>query len=182
MADLPLEQLMQHTQNGDKEAYKKLLSACLPIIRHIVNQKITDKTQAEDVVQEVLISLHQAKHTYDPKQPFKPWLYAIARFRTIDALRKIYTAKNNIFSEDLHTELIDYKKNVTEQAENNELISKMLGELPEKQRNILLLMKVEGLTAAEVALKMDMSVSAVKVSAHRAMKNLKEKWGDDHAS
>ena len=53
-------------------------------------------------------------------------------------------------------------------------------DLPEKQRKILLLMKGEGLTAAEVALKLNMSISAVKVSAHRSIKKLKDKWGEEY--
>lgn len=177
MAELPLEELMHQAQQGNNSAYRKLLNACLPIIYKIVRQKVSNENVVEDVVQEVLVSLHQARHTYDPQKPFKPWLYSICRFRTVDALRKIYRTKDDIYTEDLSGEIEDGKKNVTDSIEDNELVNKMMNDLPEKQRNILLLMKVEGLTAAEVSVKTGMSISAVKVSAHRAMKSLKDKWG-----
>lgn len=177
----PLEQLMTQAQTGDTKAYHALLTACLPLIHKIVRAKISDTDLHEDIVQEILISIHRAKHTYDTTQPFKPWLYAICRFRITDALRTLYKTKDNVATEDLTLELPDIHPSVTKQVEDNELIRKMMATLPEKQRNILLLMKMEGRSAAEVALAMRMSVSAVKVSAHRAIKALKERWEVEHA-
>src|SRR5690348_7332659 len=81
--------LMARAQAGDRSAYDRLLRAIQPYIRAIAGaQHRPDRV--EDVVQEVLLTVHRMRHTYDPARPFRPWLAAIARRRSIDALRRRY--------------------------------------------------------------------------------------------
>lgn len=126
------------------------------------------------MLQEVLISIHKARHTYDGNRPYKPWIYAIARYRLQDFLRIHY-------ADQLHqaVDILDLENNlhedVTESVLSYESISGEIHQLPEKQAAILQLMHQEGYTAKEVAEKLGMNESAVKVAAHRAYKLLRQR-------
>lgn len=126
------------------------------------------------MLQEILISIHKARHTYDGTRPYKPWAYAIAKFRLQDHLRSHY-ADNLRDAEDIDELENILPEDVTESGFTYESISGEVEKLPEKQATILRLMHQEGYTAREVAEKMGMNESAVKVAAHRAYKVLREK-------
>lgn len=170
-SDQPLEELMHLAQNGDKHAYSMLFRMITPIIRSFISGRINNPEDVNDIVQEILISIHRASHTYDTDRPFKSWMFAIARYRLNDHLRKHYQSKDikKVNYDDISHMIAD-KKNVTETYEDHEYLNELMKSLPLKQRKIVTLMKIEGHTAEEVAQTMDMSVSAVKVSAHRAYK------------
>ncbi|MAZ76888.1 MAG: RNA polymerase subunit sigma-24 [Micavibrio sp.] len=170
--------LAKAAQSGDKKAYRQLLSDILPYIRNILMPSLANADAADDITQEVLISVHKSLNTYNPDKPFRPWLSAIINFRRTDYLRKYYSKRD-----DQKTSLDnpDYiSQNVTNDTYAGELrdIEGALAEIPEKQRTIFKLIKIEGYTAEEVANKMDMNVSAVKVSAHRTTKRLKGALGE----
>lgn len=161
-------------QKGDKVSYSSLLRDISPYIRNVVTPSVSNLDWVDDIIQEVLMSVHKSLHNYDPKRPFKPWLYSIIIFRKTDYLRKYYSSRSNKLDE-----LNDSKfseNNVTNFEFIGELkdIEDALQKLPEKQATMFTMMKVEGYTAKEVAQKMDMTESAVKVSVHRTMIKLKE--------
>src|SRR5215469_10292953 len=79
--------LMARAQDGDKAAYRALLTAITPYIRALARRALRDAADVDDVVQDVLLSLHQIRHTYDPSRPFAPWLATIARRRIVDRVR-----------------------------------------------------------------------------------------------
>jgi RNA polymerase sigma-70 factor, ECF subfamily len=167
------EYLMTLALGGDKRAYAKILSQSAQMLRPYLSKRISNKNVIEDVIQEILLSIHKARHTYDGKRPYLPWLYAIARYRLQDYLRAHY--KDHVYHASELTETENnVADNVTESEFSYESIKEEIKKLPEKQANILHLMHAEGFTAKEVAQKMSMSESAVKVSAHRAYKILKE--------
>lgn len=164
-------------QKGDRIAYNKLLSDIAPFIRNYIIASLANPDWADDITQEVLISVHKSLKTYSPDRSFRPWLMAIVSFRRTDFLRKHYSSRS-----DKQATLDDagfLKSHVTnpESAGEYKDIEAALGALPQKQRKVFELMKIQGYSAKEVAKKMDMSVSAVKVSAHRTMNKLKEKLG-----
>ena len=78
---------MVEAQNGDRQAYEELLRASPALVQAFVRRRVGDAPWSDDVVQESLVALHRARHTYDPARPFAPWLYAIAQNRLVDALR-----------------------------------------------------------------------------------------------
>ncbi|HEX3984308.1 MAG TPA: sigma factor, partial [Acidisoma sp.] len=80
--------LMAAAQRGDAAAYRQVLQDCVPVITAAARRRGVAADQTEDVVQEVLITLHRARATYDPSRPFLPWLKAIADRRAIDSLRR----------------------------------------------------------------------------------------------
>lgn len=160
-------------QNGDKRAYASLLGELAPYIQNVIIKTLSNQDAAEDIAQEVLISVHKSLASYSPDRPFKPWLMAIINFRRTDYLRKHYAQredKTTTTEENYEFEAA----NVTKPAHAGELkdIEAALATLPEQQQRIFRMIKIEGYTAREVANEMDMNESAVKVSAHRTMKKL----------
>ncbi len=158
---------------GDGAQYQASLSGIALLLRRIVARRIPP-AEAEDVVQEILISVHKARHTYDGIRPLMPWLMAIVQFRINDHLRKIYSASRRE-TVDIDT-VADTLPEVTETIGEHESIDALLEGVPERERKILTLMHVEGFTARETGLKLGMKESAVKVAAHRAVKKLREKF------
>ncbi len=164
-------------QSGDKRAYTALLTDILPFIKSRIAGGLSNPDWVDDIAQEVLISVHKSLNSYSPDRPFKPWLNAIIQFRRTDLLRKYYRDKK---TKERSKENIDiFGQNVTFQTTSGELkdIEKAIASLPAKQQKIFRMIKVEGYSAKEVASEMDMSVSAVKVAAHRTTNKLKDMLG-----
>lgn len=165
-------------QEGNTAAYNHLLRDIAPFIRNYLVGGLANPDWADDITQEVLISVHKSLKTYSNERPFRPWLMAIVNFRRTDYLRKFYSSRS-----DKQTPLDDLdfqKSHVTNPTHAGEYkdIEKALETLPEKQRKVFELVKIQGFTAKEVANQMNMSVSAVKVSAHRTMGKLKTMLDD----
>ena len=160
--------------NGDAQAYATLLKETARLLRPFLAKRLYSSTEVDDVLQEILISLHKARHTYDGERPYKPWVYAIAKFRLQDHLRAHYAdhLHHAVELSELENSLSD---DVTETGFSYESISGEVHKLPEKQATILQLMHQDGYTAKEVAEKIGMKEYAVKVAAHRAYKILRTK-------
>lgn len=158
---------------GDDAAYNRFLQTVSAILRRVIGKRLP-AADVEDVLQEVLISVHKARHTYDGVRPLMPWLLAIVQFRTKDHLRKIYAAAE--------TEIIDPERlpDVTEQPADAESIDELLDQVPAREKHLLKLMYVEGYTAREAGKQLDMKESAVKVAAHRAIRKIRERWKSSH--
>ncbi len=168
------EQLMRLSLKGDQAAYAELLRETARLLRPFLAKRLSFESEVDDVLQEILISIHKARHTYDGERPYKPWAYAIAKFRLQDYLRMHY-ADLLRHAQDI-SELENFlHTDVTESPISYESISGEVRKLPEKQATILRLMHQDGYTAKEVAEKLGMTESAVKVAAHRAYKILRQK-------
>ena len=157
---------------GDSAAYGDFLNQLTPILRKVIGRQIPT-SDAEDVLQEVLISIHKARHTYDGARPLMPWVIAIAGFRMTDHLRKTYSDRRH-----LRVDIADYEnvlEAVTENPGTTESMDEMLSGVAQRERKILSLMHIEGYTASEVGSQLGMKESAVKVAAHRAIKKIRER-------
>ena len=167
----PLAVLLLAGLKGDNARYAAFLRELTPILRRVIARRI-QQADVEDVLQEVLISLHKARHTYDGGRPIMPWVIAIARFRITDHLRKHYTSRRDktVDISGLENILTD----VTESTDDRESIDELLQDVPAREKRILTLMHVEGYTAKQVAEQLNMKESAVKVAAHRAVKKIRE--------
>ena len=172
------EELAQQAQQGDKKAYAQLLTQLSSKGRAFILKRLSQRNDVEDIVQEILLSIHHTLPTYQPQQPFEPWFYTICRYRLMDHLRSSYRKNAHESNLEEPEKEDSEEKNVTETLENREQVNKALQILSEKQRKIVLMMKVHGYSAAEVALKMNMNLSAVKVTAHRALKKMKDVLDD----
>lgn len=160
---------------GDGASYAQFLSQLSPVLRRTIGRKIP-AGEVEDVLQEVLISIHKARHTYDGGRPLLPWVMAITSFRVTDHLRKIYSDMRNV-----RVDIADYEnvlEAVTESPGSSESIEEMLDGVARRERKILSLMHVEGYTAKQVGIQLGMKESAVKVAAHRAIKKIRRRFGN----
>ena len=166
--------LMKQALAGDQRAYADLLQKTSRLLRPFLAKRLSFTNEVDDLLQEILISIHKARHTYDGNRPYQPWVYAIARFRLQDHLRAHYSDQLR-HADDL-SEMEEFlHEDVTESTISYESISGEVEKLPDKQAVILRLMHQEGYTAKEVAEKIGMNESAVKVAAHRAYKVLRNR-------
>ena len=169
-----LEGLMRESLAGDQRAYAALLQETTRLLRPFLAKRLSIANEVDDLMQEILISIHKARHTYDGNRPYKPWVYAIAKFRLQDHLRMHYSdqLRHALDFDEFEEYLLEP---VTESLMSYESISGEVEKLPEKQAMILRFLHQEGYTAKEVAEKTGMTESAIKVAAHRAYKVLRKK-------
>lgn len=164
--------MMTLAQAGDSVAYQKLLRDITLYVKPILRRKLGDPAHTDDVTQDILLSIHKARHTYDSSRAFLPWVHAIIHFRVNDQLRKIYAGRK---FEELDLDA-DYSSAVQE-SQTSEAIDapllQALDSLPEKQRLAVEKLKLEGLSVKEAAKAAAMSESALKVNAHRAYKAMR---------
>ncbi len=167
IADEPtLARLMQQAQGGDKQAYTVLLTEAQLWLERYYRRRVPP-AQLDDLVQDVLMALHRKRATWDPTRAFLPWLAAIARYRWVDHLRKVYRAEEDA--------LEDY--DAAEDSEEDAVLARMSLErlfvhIPEKQAEAIELVKIEGLSIKEASVKTGQSESLVKVNIHRGLKKL----------
>lgn len=170
-----LDGLMQAALAGNAKAYQRFLTQLSIWLRRFLARRLPE-SEVEDVVQEILLSVHKARHTHDGQRPVLPWVASIARYRLADHLRRHYAQAKHMTVDiaDLEESLAD-THDVTESAGAYECLYKEMEKLPERQRKILHLMHGEGFTAKETGVQLGMKESAVKVAAHRAYKVIRTK-------
>jgi RNA polymerase sigma factor (sigma-70 family) len=167
---------MAAAQGGNSVAYEKLLAELLPEVTRIARSRVFDQAAVDDVVQNTLLSIHRARHTYRPERPFGPWLRAIARNASIDYYRQSKRRRDREVTGDVIDHLSDERSSIdTERLENAPIIAQAVAELPDKQREAVSLIHLEGLSVAEAALRAGVSVSALKVRAHRGYRALRSR-------
>ena len=168
-----LRALMRASLGGDAIAYRTLLSRLSANLRAYYKGKLSrigrSAAEAEDLMQEALMSIHTRRHTYDPAEPLTPWVYAIARYKLIDHLRRTRASVADLPIEDAE-EIMAQDDYVGTESAND--LAKLMNQLPEKMRCAIQSVKLDGLSVAEAANQCGMSESAVKVNIHRGLKAL----------
>lgn len=161
--------LMEAAQAGDARAYATLLGECRPLIQRICRRRLRDSAEAEDAVQDTLLTLHQIRHTYEPARPFRPWLIAIADRRAIDRVRRhARQARNEAAALTSPQADLEPRDIMAERQ-----LRDALRELSPVQRTALHLTKLEDLSLAEASHRSGMTVGALKVATHRAIRSLR---------
>jgi RNA polymerase sigma-70 factor (ECF subfamily) len=171
--------LMAAAQAGDGAAYARLLREILPYIRAIARRHHAAPDRLEDVVQDVLLTIHRVRHTYDPGRPFSAWLGAIAHRRSVDALRrKTRTDASETFSPIAYETYADPAANKDIAAhEDNAVLAEAIATLPPGQRQAVELLRLKEMSLAEASAASGQSVGALKVSLHRAIRALQRALG-----
>ena len=167
-----LKGLMLASLDGNAASYRSLLDRLSSRLRAYYKGKLArvgrGATEAEDLVQEVLLAIHLKRHTYDTGEPFTPWVHTIARYKLIDYLRRTRTASGIPIDEDTAVMAQDDHAG----AESSHDIKKLLGRLPEKVRCAIECVKLEGRSVAEAAVRCGISESGVKINIHRGLRAL----------
>jgi RNA polymerase sigma-70 factor (ECF subfamily) len=169
--------LMARAQDGDGAAYRRLLEDITPYLRALAARHRALSGEVEDAVQDILLTLHAIRHTYDPSRPFGPWLVAIARRRIVDRLRRRgrYAAEIALAPE--HETISAPGPNLYTLLSGRRGLREAIDELPSGQRQAVLLLKLRGLSLKEAASESGMSVAALKVASHRGLKALRATLG-----
>jgi RNA polymerase sigma factor (sigma-70 family) len=173
--------LMASAQAGDRVAYETLLRESVPVIQAAARRQGVPADQVDDVVQEVLISVHRARRTYDPARSFTAWLQVIAERRAIDHLRRSNRQRaREIYAPydyEAHADRTADPARGVDDADGASRVDRVLAELPERQREAVKALVLNEQSLAEASAATSRSQGALKVNLHRALKALRSKLG-----
>ena len=167
--------LMRSALSGDDAAYHRLLKAIAPVLRAMARRGLARAgqpiDQSEDIVQDILLAMHLKRHTWNANAPFAPWLFAIARNKLIDALRRR--------GRRIYVDIADFAETLAgdapaETAPARE-VAAQLDQLPARQRDVLQSIAVENASIKDTAQKFSISEGAVRVALHRGLASLTAK-------
>jgi RNA polymerase sigma-70 factor (ECF subfamily) len=166
---------MVRAQDGDRVAYADLLVLLTSAARRYVRGSAGAVAWVDDVVQETLVSVHNARHTYDAGRPFAPWFYAITKRRMIDVLRR----ERRVGAREIGTDdMASVEQPAREEAAIDvDAIRAAVRALPEKQREVVSALKLKDERVREISARLGMTETAVKVTAHRGYKALRRMLG-----
>jgi RNA polymerase sigma-70 factor (ECF subfamily) len=168
---------MVRAQDGDQAAYCRLLKAIVPVIRGMARRRIyQDEALLEDVVQDVLLTVHRVRHTYDPDRPFLPWLSAIVSARAIDALRARGRRQSweVIDEEAVFAHADGAAPDAQGELAAGQQVDDLLSRLPDRQRRMVELVHLCEMSLAEAAAASSTTLGAVKSVLHRAFTTLRQ--------
>jgi RNA polymerase sigma factor (sigma-70 family) len=169
--------LMGRAQKGDTAAYLTLLRAITPRIRQMIRRRraFLSASDVEDVAQDVLLSVHAVRATYDPARPFMPWLAAIVRHKVADAGRRHGRhGAHEIAVDDIDVTFASpAANNQADTFGDAEALAQAIQALPPGQRQAVELLKLRELSLKEASAMTGLSVGALKLATHRAMASLR---------
>lgn len=155
---------MAAAHRGDKRLYERLLREIAAAIERYIQRRFGMLSFSDDCVQECLLAVHNARHTYDPARPFRPWLFCLVRNKTIDLLRRSYGARP------LHDSIEDDALAVAPEHEAGADVEDILSRLPAQFRSALVMTKVIGYSLSEAADRAGISETAMKSRVSRALR------------
>lgn len=164
-----IESLLRGYQQGDAAAANELARRVSPALFRYFLHHTQRHAEAEDLLQETWLRLHRARASYRPGEPAMPWIFAIANHTRLDRLRKVMRRRE--IAMDAPPDI------AAPMAERGPGVEELLRGLPESQRDVLLMLKVSGMSLEEVAKATGSSVGSVKQKAHRAYEKLRSLLG-----
>jgi len=172
---------MVSAQDGDRDAYHALLVGITPYLRAITQRYLGRGDDAEDAVQEILLVVHDIRHTYERGRPFKPWLSTIATRRCIDLLRR----RSRRFAHEITTdddfdllqETAPTPEETTARLHESQSVREAVAGLSPKQQEAIRLVHLGEMSLGEASAQSRQSVGSLKVACHRALKTLQRTLG-----
>lgn len=167
--DLDWGDLMRAANQGDAIAYDRLLVSLLPVLRSVARRGLARAglpvAEAEDIVQETMLAVHLKRHTWDSTAPIAPWIHAIARNKLVDAMRRKGWRYHDLiddFAESLPSA-------AAEPAPIPAKLDGHLEKLPDRQRDVVRAISLDGASIRETADRLSMTEGAVRVALHRGL-------------
>jgi RNA polymerase sigma-70 factor, ECF subfamily len=168
-----LRSLLVRGLAGEAKAYRNFLDQLTAHLRSYLQRRLGSlPDEIEDLLQELLLAVHNKRHTYDPKQPLTAWVQAIARYKLVDLLRR--RSRSDVLTDPLEDDQL-FDATANDAAEAKYDVAKLLQGLPDRQRLPILYVKIEGASVTDTAIRTGMSESAVKVGIHRGLKALAQR-------
>ena len=171
--DAELARLLRAAIAGDEKAYGDFLQRAACLVRSFVCRKIVQGgIDPEDIVQETLLAIHMKCHTWRQDAPVAPWLYAIAKYKLIDAFRQRGRRVEIEIGEIAETFAVP-----TSETVSNREINHALAMLAPGQRSVVAAISVDGRSISETAKWLGMTETAVRVSLHRGLTAINGRLG-----
>lgn len=173
--------LMRRSQDGDQRAYATVLRALIPAVRAYARRQVFDDVLVEDVVQDVLLTVHRLLHTYDSDRPLLPWVVAITSARAIDALRKQGRRREREAGHDDQGAEPgrDGGMLTPDEMVARQDVKRLLNILPARQRMVVEMVKLQEMSLNDAAEASRLTIPAIKSLLHRAFIRLKD-YGTHH--
>jgi RNA polymerase sigma-70 factor (ECF subfamily) len=174
-----LRALMLKGLAGDSAAHRAFLTEASGLLRAYFRNRLRGAPEdAEDLVQETLVALHTRRESYDPNYPLTAWMYAIARYRLIDHLRRQrHRTHASLDGHDVGDADPEYAA-----SDARRDVTTLLEKLPEKQRTAIRLVKLEEKSVREASSLTGLSESDIKISIHRGLKTLMRLMGQEQTT
>jgi RNA polymerase sigma-70 factor (ECF subfamily) len=172
-----LRDLMIRYQQADQDAAGELVRRVTPLLFGFLSGPTHSRSETEDLVQECWLRIHKSRHTYRPAEPVLPWIFAIARHTGLDGYRR----RRRVESRELAMERLPEQGSAPGAAGDsfgNDL-TRLVESLPESQREVIMMLKVSGMSLEEVARATSSTVGAVKQKAHRAYVKLRRSLAEE---
>ncbi|MCB6178924.1 hypothetical protein LHP98_12385 [Rhodobacter sp. Har01] len=164
------ESLLARANAGDVAAFARFLMRATPTIRAIIRARGASlpPDQHEDVLQEVLLAIHLKRHTWREGSPVRPWLYAVTRYKVVDAFRRRGAA--------VHLPIEAFSDILEQAASEMPLAGRdadaMLAQIDSRSAALVRAVALEGESAEVVGNRLGLTAGATRVALHRAMKRL----------
>lgn len=169
--EVQLQSLFLEGQEGNERAYRTFLTELSNHLRGFLRLRLQRQPgEIEDMLQEVLLAVHNGRHTYRADQPLTAWVFAIARYKLTDFFRA--RSRGQVFNDSLDDTAELFAEPELEPAQASRDLGKLLNDLPDRQRLPIMHVKLEGLSVTETAKMTGLSESAVKIGVHRGLKAL----------
>lgn len=170
---------MRRAQQGDEDAYAELLVLLTAATRSYVRSRVRAPVPwIDDAVQETLVGVHHARHTFDGRRPFAPWFYAIARNRMVDVLRREQRVRRHEIVGDAWPESRGASNNAASPVDID-AVRRALTSLSPRQREVVEAIKLRDESVRDIATRLGMTMTSVKVTAHRGYRTLRRLLGVD---
>lgn len=164
--------------DGDASAFEELYAELSPIVLRCQIRWVGDWALAEELTQDTFLRVHRARSRYRRGAPVKPWILTIARRLSIDALRRRGKAKVRLSWDGELSEIkVEAQDDDGPTAEIMSEVRAAVDALPDSQRSVVSMHKLDGLPFAEVAASLGISEAAARVRAHRGYGRLRTALG-----
>jgi RNA polymerase sigma-70 factor (ECF subfamily) len=167
--------LMERYMNGDSAAFDALFHRYEARVFSFFIKRTRSRSRAEDLYQELFLRIHRARHSFDSRQGFAPWLFQIAHRLLIDDARRAHRTREVSVEESTLGRPGVARDLVAEREE----VAQLLASLTEVERFVLVASKGAGVDYPEIAASLGRSVDAVKKTASRAMLRLRATVGQN---
>lgn len=166
------EILLARANDGNGADFARFLTAVTPTLHTIIRRRgeALPPDQHEDVLQEVLLAIHLKRQTWRRGEPVRPWLYALARYKVVDAFRRRGAAVN--------LPIADFADLLPEEDVSTPLAARdaevMLAKIDSRSARLVRAVALEGKSAEEAGKALGLSAGAARVALHRAMRRLSD--------
>lgn len=170
---------MERYQAADEIAATELVRRVSPALYRSFLAHTRSPDISEDLLQDTWVRVHKARHTYRPPAPVMPWLYSIAEHTRLDGYRRRQRRQGR---ESTLENAPEPAGEQTDDVVQRLTLQKLMQALPESQRQVLIMLKVSGLSLEEIARIQGSTVGAIKLRAHRAYQTLRAVLGTERGA